>query len=461
MRARLFGASTSEKIDSAQLQLALDELGDEVAAQQAAQELEINAYTRSKKTDKVAQSKLPENIETERVELIPDEVRANPDAYVQIGEEVTEKLEVLPMKFVRKIIARLKFKKKDQIDAIPFCVALPAQLIDRSLATPSLMTLIIVSKYVDHLPLYRLEQIFKRRFDINISRKRMSDWIGYIVDNWLSLIYYSIKSDLLKENYLQVDETPIKYIDHDYKGSSKKGYLWVFANPQGNILFDWQLGRGHKATKEILDKFKGFIQCDGYRAYDTIADQNHNITLVGCWAHARRYFYQAYEHGSIEAAQYLLPIRRLYAVEKVDPEELAQARKNQSSKILKQIKDQLDRDSDRYIADQKMSKAIAYTKGQWSKLTRYIDHPEIKIDNNMIEAGIRPTKLGAKNWLFIGHPDAGHRTAMLYTILESCKRHQINVTEYLNDVLSRLPNMTNFEAEKADLTPEKWKQKNS
>jgi hypothetical protein len=315
----------------------------------------------------------------------------------------------------------------------------------------------MVSKYLDHLPLYRQEQIFKRRFGINISRKRMSDWIGYVVDNWLSLIYYSIKSDLLKGSYIQVDETPIRYLDHDYKAASKNGYFWVYANPEGSIVFDWQLGRGYDNVKGLLIDFEGFVQCDGYQAYDTLAAQNSDITLVGCWAHARRKFYEAFKSGTLEAAQYLFLIRKLYALEKVKAEELGRTRKGQSLPVLKEIKSKLEEDVDRYLDDPKMSSAIGYARNQWEKLIRYVDHPEIKIDNNLIEQGIRPTKLGAKNWLFIGHPNAGQRSAILYTILESCKRHDVNASEYLNDVLTRLPAMTNKEVQEVGMTPDKWK----
>ena len=457
LKRKLFGGQQAETVSDEQLQLALAELEAERREQQAS-EKEVAGYTRRKKKDHVSKPRIPDHLEVVVEEIIPEKVQADPEAWERIGEEVTEELDVEPMRFIKRQIIRPKFVRKGELDRQPVVAGLPPRLIPRGIPSAGLMAFLIVSKYADHLPLYRLEKILGQRYRVPIRRQRMCDWIGYLVDNWLSLIYHSIRQGLFESDYLQIDETPIRYLDNDRKGKSHKGYFWVFGNPQGNVCFDWKLGRGRAAAESILKDFSGhLLQSDGYAVYDSVT-RDSDIIQLGCWAHARRKFYKAFQEEQLEAARYLLLIRHLYKIEKSlpqDPPKILAVRSKQSRPILDEIHQQLQEDRSIIRAGTSLGEAINYALSQWNKLTVYLNHPKTRIDNNLTEQSIRPCKLGAKNWLFIGHPGAGHKSAVIYTILESCKRHGIEPQAYLTDVLKRLPTQTNHQP--AELTPDKWK----
>jgi len=217
-------------------------------------------------------------------------------------------------------------------------------------------------------------------------------------------------------------------------------------------------GGGKAAATPILQDFSGLLQSDGYAVYDSVC-RERSITQLGCWAHARRKFYEAYQHGESGAGHYLIMIRELYAIEAElpeSPEEIVARRRDKSAPVLARIKVALDQDVDRHLAKSAMAQAVGYARNQWDKLNAYIEHGQTRIDNNLTEQAIRPTKLGVKNWLFIGHPEAGQRSAMIYSILESCRRHRVEPLAYLNDVLRRLPGMTNHQAKASRLNPSEW-----
>ena len=460
LKRKLFGQSRGEKMSEGQLQLALSELEKEQAEQtQAAKE--VIGYTRRRPDPEEATARIPEELETITEEIIPEEVQAEPQAYERIGEEVTEELDVLPMKVIRRRIVRPKFKRKGSLDAVPFTAALPARVIPGGIPAAGLIAFLLVAKYVDHLPLYRLEKIFAQRFGIKLPRQRMCDWIGQAIENWLAIIYHSIRQGLIDGDYLQIDETPIRYLDPDRRGQSSRGYFWVFGRPEGDICFDWSASRGKAAAEAIVSDFTGVLQSDGYAVYDRVC-ASREITQLGCWAHARRKFYEAYQHGDEGAAHYLMLIRDLYGVENSLPQDITvdqivTQRCKRSVPILEQIKQSMHQDADQHLPKSAMAGAIRYAQNQWGKLIAYVDHGEARIDNNLTEQAIRPTKLGMKNWLFIGHPDAGSRTAMIYTILECCRRHKVEPLAYLNNVLRRLPGMTNHQVRDANLSPRDWK----
>ena len=418
LKQKLFGSPRCEKVSDEQLRLALEELEEEALEQNEALQ-ECIAYTRRRPGEGKAKERIPAHLEQVREEIIPDEVQAQPEAYERIGEEVTEELDIIPSRFVRRVIIRPKFKRRGQLDAVPFIAKLPGRVVPAGIPSARLVAYLIVSKYADHLPLYRLEKIFQGRFGIHLPRQRLCDWIGYAVENWLMLIYHSIRNGLIKGDYLQIDETPIRYLDTERKGKSHTGYLWAFGRPGADLCFDWRLGRGRTAAEAILGNFAGVVQSDGFIVYDT-ACAKRPIIQVGCWAHARRRFFAAFKAGETSAARYLLLIRQLYAIEKSLPEtvaeniaERARQRRLQSLPVLAQIKEQLDADSDALVGKSLLGEAVSYALNQWNKLTAYVQHGEVRIDNNLTEQSIRPTKLGAKNWLFIGSEAAAHRTMVL------------------------------------------------
>ena len=474
LRALLFGASKGEQVDRRQLEilLKLDEcVVDEPVEENKNTDGQVNPTFAPKESSLPEQEAdprvrrryvLPEHLEERTETIIPEEVQAQPEAYEEIGQpEVTELLDVVPMKVIKRRFVRPQFRHKGDRSLPPISAPTPPRVLLGGMAAPGLLVHIILAKYIDHLPLYRQEQIFKKRFDVNIPRKLMADWVGVVAEEWLGLIYNSIKSDLLRQRHLHADETPIKCQDPDFKGRTRQGYLWVYRS--GNLVYyDWHMTRGRKAAESMLSGYTGLVQADGYAVYTELA-KRESFTLLGCMAHARRKFYHAWKDAEEDAsAWYLLQIQKLYLIEKElkgqSLEAVAQTRKAKSKPLLNEIKKALDADLQTLSKRTHTHQAVSYMLNQWKALTVYLEHPIAPIDNNPVEQAIRPTKLGAKNWLFVGHPEAGRRSAILYTILQNCELHGHNPQKYLLDVLQRLAqDDTNNPDFIASLTPKNWK----
>lgn len=409
------------------------------------------------RTARECKPRMPADLPTEEVIIEPEAVKQDPSAYQCIGEEVTEELDVTPAKYFRRRIIRRKFKSKEQREMPPVIAPLPPRLVEGGYASAGLLTDIVIKKYVDHLPLHRQEQILRTQFGIELSRKTMCDWVRVVAD-WCKPIYGHIAEDLRNDGYLQVDETPVRFCLREEGGGSGQGYLWVYNRPGGSVLYEWHTSRAAACLKRMLDDFKGTVQCDGYGAYVSYAKGRDDLDLAGCWAHARRKFHDAREESPAQAGWMLHQIGLLYRIEESVRGRGAALRQSvrcaQSGMILSRIEKMLRRKLNQHRPTSAMGKAIAYTLSLWPQLLRFRDDGRLEIDNNLVENAIRPTALGKKNWLFIGHPEAGDRSAIIYTLLENCKRLGINPREYLYDVLSRLPTMTNQQTH--SLTPANW-----
>lgn len=452
---RLFGR-TSEKLDRRQLELLLGEL-QALTAPPPEDDAPPNPPG-PRRAPRDAKPRLPENLPTEEIIVDPEEVTRDPSAYRLIGTEVTEELDVIPVQYLRRLIIRRKFMAKADHNRPPILAPLAPRLIEGSCASAGLLTDIVLKKYVDHLPLYRQEQILRTRHGIELSRQTMSDWVRVVAD-WISPIYAHIREDLQQGSYLQIDETPIRYCLAE-GGGSAQGYFWVYHRPGGDVLFEWHTGRGANCLDEMLDRFRGTVQCDGYGAYSSFAKHHDGITLAGCWAHARRGFHEALEEAPGFARWVLHQIQHLYALEaqarhrRAGPH-LRQAMRSACSRmVLTRLEVALKRKLTAYLPKSQMGQAIGYALGHWAQLLRFVEDGHLEIDNNLVENAIRPTAVGKKNWLFIGHPEAGDRSAIIYTLLECCKRRGINPQEYLRDVLTRLPTLTNHQTR--ELTPGNW-----
>ena len=400
--------------------------------------------------------RMPEDLPTEEIVIDPEAVKQDPSAYQCIGEEVTEELDVVPTRYFRRRIIRRKFTSKINRDRPPMIAPLPPRLIEGGYASAGLLTDIIVKKYVDHLPLHRQEQILRTRHGIELSRKTMCDWIRVVAD-WLTPIYNHIREDLRHGGYLQVDETPVRYCGKEGGGSSQ-GYLWVYHCPGKEVLYEWYTSRATACLDGMLRDFHGTVQCDGYGAYRSYVKGRDDILLAACWAHVRRKFHEARQECPTQAGWMLNQIGHLYRIERhlrgLGPRLRQAVRSAQSGMLLARIEKMLKLKLSQHRPTSAMGSAIAYTLSLWPQLIRFRDDGRLEIDNNLVENAIRPTALGKKNWMFIGHPEAGDRSAILYTLLENCKRQGINPREYLHDVLSRLPSMTNQQTQ--SLTPANW-----
>ncbi len=454
--ARLFGRK-SEKMDLDQLQLLMG-IAEIEDATDDDDDPPPTTPSPGRKKRRERKPRIPENLPTEDIHLDPEEVKDAPQDYKRIGEEITQELDVIPPQYFRRRIIRGKFVRRNDKDTAPIIAPLPERLVEGGYASAGIITDIVIKKYVDHLPLYRQEQILKNRFGIDLSRKTMDDWMRVAAD-WLSPIYRAIKKSLQQSDYLQVDETPIKYCDKG--GPPGKGYFWVYHDPlRKKVLYEWHTGRAASCMDDVLRKFKGTVQCDGYGAYTSYAKGKKDIQIACCWAHARRKFHEAKDESPAVAGWFLKQIQALYAIEadlresKAAPDERQSVRERDSRWRLNLLHKALRCKMAVYLPKSQMGKAVHYTLARWEQLEKYCGDGRIEIDNNGVENVIRPTAVGKKNWLFVGHPDAGQRSAILYTIIENCKSLGINPHEYMKDVLTRLPSMKISEVEA--LLPAAW-----
>ena len=459
---RLFGAQ-SEKLDPAQLLLMLQGVDDRPKAEEPVEQEDPRRSTAAS-PPRERGPRVPGHLPIVEEVIVPESVKACPDAWRHIGDEVTEQLDYEPAKFFRRRIVRQKYVPKDHPFAAP--VIAPLQTLqDRCIAAPGLIAAIIVGKYCDHLPLYRQEQIFTTRHDVYIPRQTLAQWMALAAD-WLRSIYEHIRLGVLDSGYMQVDETPVRFLAPG-NGKAKTGYLWACARPGGDTVFAWHTSRAAACLESIIPAdYRGTLQSDGYAAYRAFI-RKHNaaagtesITLAGCWAHARRPFYHAQENGCKTAAAILHQIARLYQIENQLREQSAGAaarlavRTTQSAPIISHIFSELERIRPHHLPQSAIGRAVSYAIEQRSELERYLVDGRIEIDNNLVENAIRPTAIGKKNWLFIGAAEAGQRGAILYTIVESCRRRGVDPLVYLRDVLTRLPAMTTSRIK--DITPEAW-----
>lgn len=290
----------------------------------------------------------------------------------------------------------------------------------------------------------------------------MAEWVGLAAE-WLAPIYDEIKKGVLEGGYVQVDETPIRYLAPGH-GKTKLGYLWTCAAPHGDAIFHWETSRAATCLDNIIPvDFSGALQCDGYEAYDCFARRRGGkIILAGCLAHVRRKFYEAREQAPKVAGWILKQIQNLYLLEarlrdvRAGPKLREAERASLSRPVLARLHRALVRlkTVHRYLPQSFMGKAIDYALGQWASLLVFLEDGRIEIDNNLVENAIRPTAIGKKNWLFIGEAGAGGRSAIIFTIIESCRRRGIDPFAYLRDVFTRLPSMTNWQVK--ELTPQAW-----
>jgi len=449
---RYFGGTKNERLDPKQLELLLAGLE---ALRAPAPVAEKPAPTRTTTTARPARQPLPANLETERVVLEPAEVQQQPEGWRKLGEEVTEELDWKPAKFIQRLYIRPKYANAERIVIAP----LPARLIEKGLPGAGLLTQVIVGKYEDHLPLYRQAKIYRERHGVNLSRQTLCGWVEAAAD-WLAPIYREMKAALGARDYLQADETPIRYLDPDVKGKSQQGWLWTYSQPMGDVVFEWHISRSREGPREFLKSFRGKLQTDGYGVYESLArERGQELILIGCWAHARRGFHEALGEGR-SAAWLVGQIGKLYAVEKhlreqnAGPQLRAAVRTWQSRPILARLRRAMEIVRRRVLPKSLLGQAIDYALARWETLIRYVDDGRLEIDNNLCENALRPTAVGKKNFLFIGHPDAGQRSAVIYSVLGSCRRHGINPDEYLRDVFERLPKAKTSDLK--SLTPAAW-----
>lgn len=457
---KLFGAQ-SEQLDPAQLLLLLQGL-DEPGKAPEPVVAEVPRRSTVPSPPRERGPRLPEHLPVIEEVIVPEPVKAAPQDWRRIGEEVSERLDYEPARFLRRRTVRPKYVQRGVLDAVPIVAPLPDALLERSLVTPALLAQIVVSKYCDHLPLYRQESIYWTRHQVWLPRQTLAEWVELAAE-WLQPIYEHIRRDVLGGGYVQVDETPIRYLAPGH-GKTKLGYLWTCGVPRGDAIFHWETSRAATCLESIIPvDFRGTLQCDGYEAYDCFAKRRGEaIMLAGCLAHVRRKFYEARETAPKAAGWFLQHFQNLYALEaklrnaRAGPKLRQAERASLSRPVLARLHRALVRlkTKHRFLPRSLMGNAIDYALGQWPSLLVFLEDGQVEIDNNLIENAIRPTAIGKKNWLFIGQAQAGQRSAIIYTVIESCRRRGLDPFAYLRDVFTRLPSMTNWQVQ--DLIPEAW-----
>jgi transposase len=360
-----------------------------------------------------------------------------------IGYEQSEQLDVEPARYFVLVTKREKracrFCKEGGVVTAP----LPARIIDKSLASDRVVIDTVVAKYSDHLPLYRQSAILERETGLEISRATLDGWVMR-VGELLSPIAAAIGRELLRGTYIQADETPVGLQMHDGRGKNHQAYLWQYGTPGGSVVFDFRLGRGREGPKRFLGQFQGILQTDGYAAYEDVGGPG--IVHACCWAHSRRKFIEALKlHPEDRVAMRI--VARIDALFSIDAQarlaNLDQAfrhrlRLERARPLLDLLKPQIEAARAEALPSSALGKAARYTLALWPKLTRFLEYPELELSNNLAENSMRPLVVGRKNWIHLGSQQAAPKIAAILSIVETCRRLQIPIRDYLADVLPGL-----------------------
>lgn len=401
------------------------------------------------KHHKKGKQKLPEHLEREtRVYTLDAPVcDCCQQSMHACGTQESEQLKIIPEKV--SVIRHQQTKyacrscEQTQTKSQIITASKPAQPIPGSVASPQALAAVVTAKYCDALPLYRQEDILKRG-GLSISRTTLANWCikaGQIVEPMVACF----KQNLLASTVASADETTVQVLDEPGKDASSKSYMWVYRsgvfNAQPVVVYDYQPGRSHEYPKQFLQGFSGALQCDGYQAYDNI----EHVIPVACWAHARRKFNDAKTASpkktgrAQKALSFISKLYRIEAKAKDYSPDKRQALRQEAIPILTQFKAWLDEAEPQLTPKSYIGKAVRYTLNQWEKLIRYTDDGQLSIDNNHTERDIRPFTTGRKNWLFSKTVKGAEASAILYSIVMTCRANDINPYYYFEKLFAELP----------------------
>jgi transposase len=465
---RRFGPK-GEKLSGLQGVLLIEE--PSVTAQEVAQEAELPQEQKEQPLPRAKQPRpnhpgrqhLPEQLER-REEVIPccPEDCTCPKCGAQrpvIGYETREELACEPAKFWVRVIKREKRGSHCEEEQGVATAPAPAQIVPKGKLSNEFIIEVLVRKYQLHLPIYRQCAALAEDFGIDLSRKTLTDAI-LAAGGLLQAVVRAQRLELLAGGYLQADETTVPCQTGERTGRNHRAFIWEFSEPAGRVVFEFEMGRGRAGPREFLHGFRGKLQSDGYGAYDKLGE---GIVYVGCLAHARRGFVDAAKLAPLNPVpQEILGIfAKLYAVEKEAREASLGAdarlalRQAKSVLVMSALKARLVEIRQQIAPGGKLSQACDYALGQWSRLEQYLKDGRIEIDNNWCEGAMRPWALGRKNWLHIGSFEAGPKIATIASIVETCRRLDINLRVYLRDVLPKLGAWPSNRV--GELTPTAWK----
>ena len=431
----------------------IESSGETPAEVSTEDDVEVGPYTKKRGHRKP----LPEFLPRRRIEhdLSDNEkiCQIHGEALVKIGEDLSEQLEIIPEQI--RVIEHVRPKYK-----CPCCDGgikqqlMPRQPIPGSMSSPSLLAYICVSKYVDHLPLYRLEKKFERIF-VNLPRLTMARWMIKLSEQ-LTPLYNLLQEELLNGGFMQMDETPVQVLKESGRDAATKSYMWVRARDRTTgppiILYDYFPSRSAAVVDKLLSAFDGTLQTDGYQGYDAFALKG-GVTHAGCLAHCRRKFWEAFKISrqakDTFAEAGLDWIKSIYIVESetksMTPASRLAHRQMNMAPIFEGMKDWLDASLNKVPATLKTGEAINYALQQWPKLVRVLEDGRIPLDTNFIESRIRPFTIGRKNWIFSDTPAGAHASAMIYSIVETAKANSVEPFSYLQHVIENFPRCSSVE----------------
>jgi len=386
---------------------------------------------------------MPAHLRREETILEPANI---PEGSRKIGEEITEELEYAPGELYVKKYVRPKYvtpQSPQSANTEIIIAPMPQRPIEKAMAGAGLLAQIVIDKYADHLPLYRQIQRFERN-GVTLSDSTLSGWITAVCQLLMPL-YVALKGEILKSGYMHVDETTIKVLDSNKKGTTHRGYFWVYNNsPGGLVFFDYQQGRGEEAPLELLGTYQGYLQTDGYVVYDAYG-KKEGVTLLHCMAHARRKFFEAQDNDAARSKYVLEQMQLLYAIErdckdkKLSYTEKEAVRKEKATPVLENLGKWIKEQYPLVLPKSPIGQALFYSMERWDKLCIYTTNGMLCIDNNPVENSIRPVAIGRKNYLFAGSHEAAKRSAMLYSLMGTCKMNNVNPFIWLRDVLTIIP----------------------
>jgi transposase len=454
-RRYLYGRR-SEQLDPAQLML---EFASWLTAMNAAPPASDAAPPAARPRAGHGRTPLPGFLPRRRVEhALPEAQCTCPECgarLVQIGEETSEQLDYQPASLFVTEHVRGKYACKT-CEGHVVTTAMPAQPIDKGRPGPGLLAQVITAKYADHVPLNRQAEIFARH-RVTLARQTLCDWVAEGAA-LLEPLYRDLLENVLASKVIHTDDTPVPVQDRDRR-QTRDGRLWVYvgdASPP-DIVYDYTATRSRAGPLAVLGAFRGYLQADAYAGYDALYATGR-VVEVGCWAHARRHFWDAKAADEARALLALGFIQQLYRVEAeakdLDAAARGALRQAQAGPVLERFKRWLDEQADGVLPRSPIGEAVHYARAQWPALTRYVEDGDLTIDNNASERALRRVCTGRKNWLFCGSDEGGTRTAILYSIVATCKAHAIDVWAYLKDVLERIP--MHPDRRRAELLPRNW-----
>jgi len=374
-----------------------------------------------------------------------------------IGYDESEVLDHEPARWFVRVTKREKRAcGKCSTVAMP---ELAPRIVEKGLASDTVVINTVIAKYCDHLPLYRQQAILEREAGVEISRATLDGWVMR-VGELLTPIVSAMRQDLLRESYLQADETTVPVQMHDQRGADHQAYLWQYGKPGGETVFEFQLGRGREGPRKFLGDWQGILQTDGYQAYDDVGGPK--MVHVACWTHARRKFVDAVKVNPQDAAAINMVTRMdaLFLVDRhareqhLSVEQRLALRREHADAWADEIHDECVSLRKKVLPKSALGQAVTYTLNMWPKLRRCFDYAEVELSNNLAENSMRPIALGRKNWLHVGSAQSGPKVAAILSVVESCRRLGVPVKDYL---LAVLPGMArrNLSAV-THLTPARW-----